>query len=78
MLQLINYPIKGRKKMKKITQTFEDLFADIAFEEERTCKSSELTMKSIIEKLENNFIAIAFAEAGEFKTIKGHKKRAKH
>ena len=75
---MINYPIKERKKMKKITQTFEDLFADIAFEEERTCKSSELTMKNIIEKLENNFVAIAFAEAGEFKTIKGHKKRARH
>jgi len=47
--------------MKKITGKFEDLFIDITFAEDRGYEA----IRGIAERLENIFVAIAFAEEGE-------------
>ena len=54
--------------MTKLAKKMEELFIDITFAEDREIKSAREYLEKVSHALEDDFTAIAFAEAGAFDT----------
>jgi len=55
--------------MSRLSKKLEELLSDITFAEDRDFTSSlGATVRTMSQKIEDTFIAVAFADAGEFET----------